>query len=354
MAETENIGKMAELVSEQLLSVFKWETVKLYNTNFDCSKPNEHSSSKSADNHTHPVDVVFHYLDPYTNKRVLFNTDLKSYKEGSISEKNVRTALQSLAKTIECARLSKEWRGRYANFEEPTEIRALLFTYNHDGKFDREFYERFFIKTKNDPTTKRVINTSNIGLKRDQIIHIIEPSQINYLNTIVADLNYLASKQKFPHLYEQKHWFHYPELFLHKTHFNKYLRPATIELLSSPFLIIGYESVSNPKDGSIVEQQGHIIYYNGKGETQEEFIYLLDTISKNQMLDSSQPIKIRCAASEKHKDIVSNFKNAISTYAAAWGYDTYKKQRLKEIESQFETITQTKELLTDINVGWRE
>lgn len=89
MAETENIGKMAELVSEQLLSVFKWETVKLYNTNFDCSKPNEHSSSKSADNHTHPVDVVFHYLDPYTNKRVLFNTDLKSYKEGSISEKNV-------------------------------------------------------------------------------------------------------------------------------------------------------------------------------------------------------------------------------------------------------------------------
>lgn len=352
MAETENIGKMAEIISDNLLSIFKWNKIDLYNVNFDCNKPKEHAKAKNAESHTHPVDVVFHYLDPYTNKRVLFNTDLKSYKENSIGEQNVRTALQSLAKTIECARLSKEWRNRYANFEEPIDIRALLFTYNHDGQFDRDFYSRFFIKKKSDPANKRVINTSNIGLKRDQLLHIIEPTQINCLNTIVTDLNFLASKQKIPHLYEDKHWFFYPELFLHKTHFNKYHRPATIELLSSPVLIVGHDEVKHKDE--IVEPSGYVIYYNGTGETKEEFIYLLDTISKHQMLDSSASIKIRCTASNKHKDITSTFKNAISEYASAWGYDSYKKQRLSEIEKNFETVTQVKELLSDIDVGWRE
>lgn len=352
MAETENIGKMAEIVSENLLSIFKWEKSDLYNANFDCNKPKEHAKSKNAESHTHPVDVVFNYLDPYTNKRVLFNTDLKSYKESSISEKNVRTALISLAKTIECARFSKQWLSRYAIFDEPTDIRALLFAYNHDGNFDRDFYDRFFIKKKTDPKTKRVINTSNIGLKRDQLLHIIEPSQINYLNTVAIDLNCLAAKQKIPHLYENKHWFFYPELCLHKTHFDKYLRPATIELLSSPVLIIGHDKVEYKDE--VIEPSGFVIYYNGTGETQEEFVYLLDTLSKHQMLDSSGSIKIRCTSNNKHKDIISTFKNAISAYASAWAYDEYKKKRLNEIEKSFELVTQVKELLSDIDVGWRE
>lgn len=352
MSETENIGKMAEIVSNDLLSIFKWEKSDLYNANFDCKKPTEHAKSKKATAHTHPVDVVFHYLDPYTNKRVLFNTDLKSYKENSISEKNVRTALTSLAKTIECARLSKQWSSRYADFDEPKDIRALLFTYNHDGKFDRDFYSRFFVKTKSDPKNKRVINTSNIGLKRDQLLHIIEPSQINYLNTVVIDLNALAAKQKIPHLYQKKHWFFYPELCLHKTHFDKYLRPATIELLSSPVLIIGHDDVEH--EGKVIESSGFIVYYNGTGETQEEFVYLLDTLSKHQILDNSGSIKIRCTSNNKHKDITSTFKNAISAYASAWAFDEYKKQRLNVIEKKFELVTQVKELLSDIDVGWRE
>ncbi|MBG9994447.1 hypothetical protein I6F50_05180 [Pseudoalteromonas sp. NZS127_1] len=351
MAETENIGKMAELVSQNLLSFFKWETIALFNSNFECLKPPEHAKSNNAKSHTHPVDVVFHYLDPYTNKRVLFNTDLKSYKEGSITESNVRTALKSLAKTIECARMSKEWQNRFANFSEPADIRALLFTYNHDGQFDRNFYDRFFIKKKSDPSNKRVINTSSIALKRNQLLHIIEPSQICYLNTIVNDLNALAAKQKLPPIYENKHWFYYPELFLHKTHYDKYQRAATIEMLSSPVLIIGHDEVTH--NSELKEPAGFIIYYHGRGETQEEFIYLLDTISRHQMLDSSCSIKIRCTSFEKHKDITSTFKNAVSSYATAWGYDEHKKKRLKEIENNFETVTQYKELLSDIDVGWR-
>lgn len=351
MSETENISKMAEFVSTDLLFFFKWQSISLFNTNFTCKDPKSHSS-KDFENYTHPVDVVFHYLDPYTNKRVLFNTDLKSYKIESISEKNVRTALQSLAKTIDCARHSEEWKKRYSDFTEPTEIRGLLFAYNHDGKFDREFYDRFFIKKKNDPSNKKIIDISNLGLKRNQLIHIIEPAQINYLNTIVTDLQALASKQKFPQLFKNKHWFHYPELFLHKTSYNKYDRPATIEQLSSKYLVIGYDAVLNDQK-QIVENSGYIIYYNGRGDTSEEFIYLLDTISKNQMLDSSQKIKIRCTSSCKDKDIKSNFKSAVSTYIVDWGYDSHKKERLEEIASMFDTVTVSKELFNETDIGWR-
>ena len=118
--------------------------------------------------------------------------------------------------------------------------------------------------------------------------------------------------------------------------------------------IFGIEPDAVVYNDKVIEPSGYVVYYNGTGETQEEFVYLLDTLSKHQMLDSSDSIKIRCASNNKHKDITSTFKNAIASYAFAWGYDKYKKQRLSEIEKSFDTITQVKELLSDIDVGWRE
>lgn len=347
MSETDNIARMAELVSENLLSFFKWEKKDLYNTNFDCKKPKEHSNK---DNHSHPVDVVFHYLDPYTGQRVILNTDLKSYAAGSINVSKVRTAIKSLAKTIDCARLSKEWGDRFKQFEEPVDIRALLFVYNHTGRFDNSFYSKFFTKKREEK--KQIIDPASIPLKKNMLLHIIEPLQIRYLNTIKNDLNALVAKRKFPMLDDEKHWFFYPDLYLHKTHFNKYERAASIEMLASPYLIIGHDEVLKP-EGEVASKKGYIIYYKDRGETVDEFVYLLDTLSKNQLLDSSAPIKIRCAGYDLHPDITTNFKNAIARYSSSWGFDVHKKQRLDEIESDFNTVTQVKELLSDINVGWR-
>ncbi len=347
MAETENIGKMAEIVSKEIFDVFRWERISLYNVNFECKKPTEHGSK---DTYTHPVDVVFHYLDPYTGKRVLLNTDLKSYAAGTISTIKVRNALKSLAKTIECARLSKEWQQRYAQFPEPLDIRSLLFVYNHTGNFDREFYSTFFHKKADEK--KQIIDPASIPLKKNQILHIIEPLRISYLYTIITDLHTLISSRKFPHLDESRHWFYYPELFLHKTHFNKYERAASIEMLCSDFLIIGHDAVMNNAN-VVVENAGFVVYYNGRGETTDEFIYLLDTLSRNQMLDSSASIKIRCAHFDKSLNITTSFRNAINEYSAAWGFDEYKKNRLEEIRKNFHTISQIKTILSEVDVGWR-
>ncbi|WP_430457914.1 hypothetical protein [Rheinheimera sp.] len=347
MSETENISKMAEIVSQEIFNFFKWGRVDLYNVNFECKKPTEHSSK---DTYTHPVDVVYHYLDPYTGKRVILNTDLKSYAAGTITTNNVRNALKSLAKTIECAKLSTEWKERYAQFSEPLDIRALLFVYNHKGNFDKEFYSTFFHKKPDDK--KQIIDPASIPLKKGHLLHIIEPLQISYLYTLINDLQSLISNRKFPHFDESKHWFYYPELYLHKTHFNKYERAASLEMICSDFIIVGHDSVANNLN-QIVENAGYVVYYNGRGEKREEFIYLLDTLSRNQLLDSSASIKIRCTHHDKHPDITTSFKNAINDYSAAWGFDDYKRSRLSEILQNFHTISQIKTILSDVNVGWR-
>lgn len=338
---------MAEIVSNEIFNFFKWGRVDLYNINFQCKKPTEHSSK---DTYTHPVDVVYHYLDPYTGKRVIFNTDLKSYAAGTITTHKVRNALKSLAKTIECAKLSSEWKERYAQFPEAPDIRALLFVYNHTGSFDKEFYSTFFHKKADEK--KQIIDPASIPLKKGHLLHIIEPLRISYLFTVINDLKSLISDRKFPFIDESKHWFYYPELHLHKTHFDKYLRAASIEMLCSDFLIIGHDEVVNNRN-EVSEKSGFIVYYNGRGESREEFIYLLDTLSKNQLLDSSATIKIRCTHHDKHPDITTSFKNAITDYSAAWGFDEYKKNRLSEIEKNFYTISQIKTILSDVDVGWR-
>ena len=346
MSETENISKMAEDVSNKIFSFLKWDRVDLVNVNFDCSKAKEHSGKES---YTHPVDVVFHYLDPYTKKRILLNTDLKSYATNSITVTSVRVALKSSAKTIDCAKFSSVWKERFGNHEEPTEIRGMLFVYNHQGTYDKKFYETFFIKEKNEK--KQIIDPASLPIKKNQLIHIVEPMMISYLYTMKSDLEHLISEQTFPFLKKKKHWFYYPDLYLHKTNYSKYDRAASLEMISSPFMIIGHEKVIH--DGDEEYGCGFIVYYNGKGETIDEFVYLLDTLSKNQMLDSDSIIRIRCLHPDKSDDITTRFNNAIEKYASAWGFDNYKYQRLQEIKNNFTLVTQIKERVSDIDVGWR-
>ncbi|WP_062265427.1 hypothetical protein [Endozoicomonas arenosclerae] len=174
MAETAYIAKMAETVSNDLFRWFKWDVLIPRDMNFSCHKGVKHSSS-SKEKNTHPVDVIFKYTDPYSGKDILFNTDLKSYKKGSIGNNNVRDALYSLARTIECADGSNEWRTKYAMNSKNYEIRGLLFVYNHDGIYDRTFIEAFKPKVSSKGKVSAGVKIGNVPLRKDQQLHIIEP-----------------------------------------------------------------------------------------------------------------------------------------------------------------------------------
>jgi len=88
MSETGNIEELAKLVSNDIFKWFKWKTCALKDADWKCV----------IDDHkkrTHPADVVFYYDDPYSGNVIYLNTDLKSYKKGSISPPCVRLVVAS-------------------------------------------------------------------------------------------------------------------------------------------------------------------------------------------------------------------------------------------------------------------
>lgn len=351
--ETSAIAKMAIYVSDEILTWFRWERFSLADQNFDCVKTDKHAPQKST--HTHPVDVVFFYTDPYENTIVYLNTDLKSYAQGSIDATRIFSSLKSLSQTIECARVSEEWQDRYHQFGDlPYEIRAMLFVYNHDAEFDKNFLDVLTAPVKRRGTkTESPLKLETLPIADGQVIHIIEPRTISYLTTVVADAQKLHAQGSFP---EKNYEFLYPDLKLHKAHGLPYNRPATIELLTGPYLIIRHDKVVklNESTGKTEERhpEGYVVYYNRPGGTTEEFTYLLDILSGYQILDSDNKIRIRVAHEKPEGDPRSNFNRAVNLYAHEWGFDTHKTNRLKNIE--LEIIEKYRYSFSRTVIGWDE
>lgn len=353
MGETGPIAEIANKVAKEVFKWFRWERVPLRDQNFKCLKQKKHAPTKKKE-HTHPVDVVFKYDDPYLNRVVLFNTDLKSYKKDSITAPNIRPALKSLAQTIDCARVSPEWRDQYDE-SGSGDIRGLLFVYNHDAEYDSNF-ARYLVPPK--PRDKQAstdneksLNVDSLPLEAGQMIHIVEPRTIAYMTTIVADAYRMHAEGTFP---AKNYYFYYPELKLHRTHGHRNRRPATIEMICGPFLIVEHEAVvKHDEETNKTETSfppGVVIFYNRAGNTHYEFLYLFDLLSSYQMLDGDSVLRIRVLHHAPHPHIRSNFHKAIQDYVHDWGFDDYKKDRLESIDLALVEIQKTS--FSQKDIGW--
>jgi hypothetical protein len=350
--ETAKIGEIANKLSTEVFKWFRWDRVPLVDQNFDCLKQAKHAPKKTS-KHTHPVDVTFSYIDPYLGTRVIFNVDLKSYKKESIDPVRVKASLKSLAQTIECARISDEWQGRYNLNHGPFEVRGLLFVYNHDGEYDKNFQEVF--KGKRYKTAseekERNVNFDTIPVESGMVLHIIEPKLISFMTTVLADVNYLIAQGSFPRTNYQ---FFYPDLKLHKTRGDEYRQPCTIEMISGPFFIVEHDSIKTYVEetgkSEVTFQNGYVIFYNRAGDSPEEFMYFIDTLSNYQILNRNQKIRVRVMHELPAKDIRSNFKKAIEMYISEWGFDEHKRERLESIDLHIVEIVKTK--FSSIELGW--
>lgn len=348
--ETGPTADMATKVSNEIFQWFKWKRVGLCDQNFECLKTKKHSGSDEY-THTHPVDVVFSYVDPYLNKRILLNMDLKSYAARSISANPVRSALKSLAQTIDCARSSEEWKRRYNLEEGSYEIRGVLFVYNHDAEYDKDFFKIF--NPKKSGRQEHGIRTENLPLEANMQLHIIDPLLINYMTTIISDANRLHKEGSFP---ETAYSFFYPELRRHRVLVPTQEAPATIEQISGPFLIISHDEVTKynevTKCTEVKYGPGQVIYYNRTGESIEEFIYLLDYLATFQIPKSGMRLRIRVANSQPHADIRSHFKRAVESYLHEWGFDIEKRKLLESIELYLIEIE--KKTFSKEELGWEK
>lgn len=332
MAETVNIGEIANRLSSEIFKNFFWEEHPQHDENFPCNDPTHLSEgSKPKPKKTHPGDVVYFYKDPYLGRKIYLHTDLKSYKKSSIGTGKIREAFKSLAMTIECARQSEDWRRKYSSpTEENFEIRGLLFVHNHDGGY-KELFDELIKKA----------NLSSISIAPNIYIHFLGPHDIDRLYSISNDLLRLKYEKTLP----EEYTFYYPDLVMWRRHGDVWGQPATIEALTAPYFIIKYPS----KEKS---PPGYLIYYNRQGISVAEFEYFIDSLSRYQMLEPGELIRIRIVHKNPDENYKNNFHAAKTRYAKAWGFDPKRVEILDAIDIR--PITSVTSTYAISNIGWRD
>lgn len=323
MAETGNIETIAKEVSSRIFSWFKWKQFQLTDVNWECVKEKHNKK-------THPSDVVFYYADPYTGRDIYLNTDLKSYAKGSITKESVTTALSNLSLSVDCARVSHDWQKKYiVNEMNYGDVGGLLFIYNHDGDYDKGLTE---IVGK--------LECHKLPIAENTKVNLMDPLTIKRLNNVVVDIKDMVANEKFT---KANYTFFYPDLIRTKRKGDEWAQPASIEALTAPWLILKYKV---PKEGN----EGYVIYYHRKGDSIDEFVYLLDALSHHQMLLSNKPIALRLTDACSSATI--NFQKAKIEYLRIWGLDESRESQLNRIEAGH--IEQLSQYFSDIEIGMRD
>ena len=323
MSETGNIEELAKIVSSDIFKWFKWKTCPLKDSDWECV-------SKHHNKKTHPSDVVFYYDDPYSGNVIYLNTDLKSYKKGSITTKSILNALKALSIAVECANVSEDWQKKYLiNDIGFDRVVGLLFIYNHDDEFDKEL-----------PETIEGIDFEKLNVPENVTLVIFDPSKIRNLVNIVNDIKGLVADDSLP---RDDYTFFYPDMVMSKRHGEEWSQPASLEALTSPWLIIKHRQTDKI-------EEGYLIYYHMQGETVEEFIYLIDAMSHYQMLLSSKPIRVRFT--NPGKNAANNFNKAKLEYLKMWGADEARETQLNRIDAK--SISRVVSNYCPMEIGMRD
>lgn len=319
MAETANISKMAECLAQSMFKELKWNQEAPLNTNFSCV--NETHGKK-----THPADIVYWYKDPYKGSRVYVLCDLKSYARGSITADTVKGGVTNLALSVECAKVSEEWRRRFITGADNTDLVGLLFVFNHDKGWDAEFSTflgRMFDEYPRIPS----------GIK----LYILGPQDIWYLNNIIYDMKTLRGDGELPAADACS--FFYPDLSRSKVVLDDWGCAATLECLKAPWQIIKYR-----KDDSSIHL---LVYYRGTGDTVQEFIYLIDKLVHFQLIALCGSIRLR--APYVSQNAAATFALALKEYAAPLDGALPINEKLKKL--RLESISQVTPNFSEIEIG---
>lgn len=260
MAETEAIAKMAELISEDIFYHFRWNRIGGKNLNWDCVKIAEHNKEIAK---THPADVVFCYKDPYTENTIFMHTDLKSYGKKTIASKDFSKVLKSLSQQIDCAEISESWKDKFLSSNTNYTIHGLMFVYNHNSDADVSLVNKL-----------SSIKPQSIQLTPSKKIFVFDPIDIGWLVDVSNGISQLSFKGKI----EKDYCFFYPQKTFQGV--DGFEESATIELLKSNMIII--------KSSKKSRSQNLKVFYRGRGETTEEFQYLLDYFRHNQFLEHAE------------------------------------------------------------------
>ena len=323
MAETANIAKMAEKLSKELFAEFQWQQVGTTNINWPCEDSERHKKK------THPSDVVFYYDEPYSQARTYINCDLKSYSRDSISATSIQAALESLAMTLSCAEKSDEFRSHYLHDHVSPEICGLLFVYNHDGEYDKDF-DALLDKVKSE----------KLDIPAKSKIVVFGPSDVYWLNNVRHEIAYMrGAGGEIP---EREHCrFFYPHLVRRKNVQMEQAKACTLELMTAPWIILSY---SNPKKKN---RKGFVVFCRKRGASVQEYLYLIDYLMHYQVIVDDTDVFIRTFDADPMSP--SFFSKAKDHYVEECKGGPEIRARLDAI--QFGQINDVRTKFSDIELG---
>ncbi len=301
--ETKQTAEIANLISKDLFAHFGWKRAGTSDHNFVGQPPPQEAKTKANDEAAtdepddaaddeedspseakaggklkeYPADVVFWYDDPYYHRRTFIHFDLKSYGASSINYKTVVKALRRLSTVIAIADSSEDWSKKFAPNQSNFDINGALFVYNHDNKAGTRFSE--FLQ-KIGPLT--------IPIPEKKCVYVFSPERISYLLSVANDMERLKGAGVLPRPDEGEISFFYPYGAKMKPQSNL-LPHATAEVLVGPLIIVRHRFNMNEK------QSGYILYYDGPGAEEEEFLFLFETILKRRLLTDVDEVQLRLA-----------------------------------------------------------
>lgn len=329
MSETINISAMAQRVHTGCLAEFGWKEAGPRDQNWKCV---EQAHGKT----THPSDVVFYYSNPYAEAdiRTYVTTDLKSYASGSLTKQSLRTAINSLLLATECANLSEEFQRRYVEPGINCEVVGLLFIYNHDASYDKNFRA----------VLVQAMEGISHELRRGRRVFVMGPEDVLYINDLAQDMKMNRGDSQFPPSREDLEFF-YPDLVRVKARKSDN-RAATLEMLLSPYQIVRYRM----PNGERIETK-YTVYYRGTGGDYREFIYLIDGLFRHQVLQHADEVTV-CVA-RPDKEAAAQFSLAIDTYVSQQFHGVKEmRQRLEIIK--YRALTCMVPRFSEVEIGMGE
>ena len=325
MAETSKIALMAMKLSEELFAEFFWTKVGPEDQNWPCEDPDHHGVA------THPADVVFYYDEPYSLKRTFIHCDLKSYAKATITPTAVHGAIESLAKQVACAEKSEKWRDLYMHGNITPDVCGMLFVYNHDGGFDKEFSSYL-----------TAVKDEKLPLPKGARLFVLGPRDIFWLDNVRYDIRQLRGAAGTAALPAGQHCkYFYPQLDGRANLQPDKARAATLEMLTSPWIVMEY------KHGPNHSQRGFLVYYRRSGETEEEFMYLLDFLRHYQVLEEGTKVEVRgmegdAAASARFQKAQQRYIETLGDNAHSTGFaakvSAIKYSKMTQVITDFSSI----------------
>jgi hypothetical protein len=134
--------------------------------------------------------------------------------------------------------------------------------------------------------------------------------------------------------------FYYPHLVRKKNVQLEQAKAATLEMLTSPWIMLSYINLSN-------NRKGYVIFYKRGGEELAEFLYLIDCLAFYQILTNDNDIHIKILNPQPNADPF--FQKAIDQYIDQCDGAMALKDRLKALN--FSHINTVRTKLSEIQIG---